>query len=94
MDVVPFALGIAVFFGLQAFQENLLFFYSPTQVLAGEQPDARKFRLGGIVASGSLQRSRARSLQQHASVVQPAEQSVNIRDHCGSCPEIESDPIH
>ena len=54
--VILAGVGLAVGLALQAFQENLLFFYSPTQVLAGEQPDARKFRLGGLVASGSLQR--------------------------------------
>ncbi len=48
--------GLAVGLALQAFQENLLFFYSPTQVLAGEAPDGRKFRLGGLVMDGSLQR--------------------------------------
>jgi len=48
------ALGVGL--ALQAFQENLLFFYSPTQVLAGEPPEGRKFRLGGLVAPGSLTR--------------------------------------
>ncbi|MDJ0927957.1 MAG: cytochrome c maturation protein CcmE [Gammaproteobacteria bacterium] len=54
--IILAGVGLAVGLALQAFQENLLFFYSPTQVLAGEQPDDRKFRLGGLVASGSLQR--------------------------------------
>ena len=54
--VILAGVGLAVGLALQAFQENLLFFYSPTQILAGEQPDDRKFRLGGLVASGSLQR--------------------------------------
>jgi cytochrome c-type biogenesis protein CcmE len=48
--------GLAVGLALQAFQENLMFFYSPTQVLAGEPPDGRKIRLGGLVTMGSLRR--------------------------------------
>ena len=48
--------GLAVGLALQAFQENLMFFYSPTQVLAGEPPEGRKIRLGGLVTMGSLQR--------------------------------------
>jgi cytochrome c-type biogenesis protein CcmE len=48
--------GLAVGLVLQAFQENLMFFYSPTEVLAGEPPEGRKIRLGGLVTMGSLQR--------------------------------------
>ena len=48
--------ALAVGLALQAFQENLLFFYSPSQVLAGEPPEGRKFRLGGLVMDGSVQR--------------------------------------
>jgi cytochrome c-type biogenesis protein CcmE len=50
--------GVALAVGLvlQAFEENLLFFYSPSQVVAGEAPEGRTFRLGGLVTTGSLQR--------------------------------------
>jgi cytochrome c-type biogenesis protein CcmE len=48
--------GLAVGLALQAFEENLLFFYSPTQVLAGEPPADRKFRVGGLVATDSVSR--------------------------------------
>ena len=48
--------GIATAFALQAFQENLLYYYSPSQILAGEAPDARSFRVGGLVEDGSVQR--------------------------------------
>lgn len=41
---------------LNAFQSNLVFFYSPTQVLAKEAPANRTFRLGGLVESGSVKR--------------------------------------
>jgi cytochrome c-type biogenesis protein CcmE len=48
--------ALAVGLALQAFEENLLFFYSPTQVLAGEVPEGRTFRLGGLVTDGSMYR--------------------------------------
>jgi cytochrome c-type biogenesis protein CcmE len=41
---------------LQAFQSNLVFFYSPTQVAAHEAPQGRTFRVGGLVQEGSVQR--------------------------------------
>jgi len=59
MITVGLALGgvaLAVMLALQAFEENLLYFYSPTQVLAGEPPEGKKFRLGGLVKDGSVQR--------------------------------------
>ena len=40
--------GAATAVALQAFQENLLYFYSPSQVTAGEVPSGRAFRLGGL----------------------------------------------
>ncbi len=40
-----------------AFQDNLLYFYNPTQVMAGEAPSGRTFRIGGMVTQGSLQRT-------------------------------------
>ena len=39
-----------------AFQSNLVFFYSPTQVMAKEAPTNRTFRIGGLVQSGSVKR--------------------------------------
>jgi cytochrome c-type biogenesis protein CcmE len=50
--------GVAVSAGLalRAFQENLLFFFSPTQVAAGEAPENRTIRLGGMVVEESVQR--------------------------------------
>ena len=41
---------------LNAFQSNLVFFFSPTQVLAKEAPVDRTFRIGGMVEKGSLKR--------------------------------------
>src|SRR5690606_20724306 len=52
------AIGVAVALVLNAFRSNLVFFYSPTQVLANEAPVGRPFRIGGMVESGSLQREK------------------------------------
>ena len=49
-------LGIAATLVLSAFQSNLVFFFTPTQIAAGEAPKERAFRVGGLVKSGSLQR--------------------------------------
>jgi len=49
--------GIATAFALQAFQQNLLYYYSPSQILAGEAPESRSFRVGGLVQDGSVQRA-------------------------------------
>jgi len=48
--------GIAVALMLKAFDENILYFYTPRQVVAGEAPDGRRFRLGGLVTLGSIER--------------------------------------
>ena len=56
------ALGILAVVGgapalvLNAFQSNLVFFYSPSQISAKEAPEGRTFRLGGLVVEGSVQR--------------------------------------
>jgi cytochrome c-type biogenesis protein CcmE len=50
------ALGVAAALVLNAFQSNLVFFFTPSQVLAKEAPQSRAFRIGGLVESGSLQR--------------------------------------
>lgn len=48
--------SLAAFLAIRAFDENILFFYSPAQVLAGEAPEDRRFRVGGLVEEGSVQR--------------------------------------
>ena len=48
--------GIAVAFALNAFNQNLMFFYSPTEVIGGKAPRDHTFRLGGLVSEGSVQR--------------------------------------
>ncbi len=49
-------LGIATALILNAFQSNLVFFFSPTQVARGEAPTDRAFRIGGLVEVGSVKR--------------------------------------
>ena len=50
------ALGIAAALVLSAFQKNLVFFFTPSQVAAHEAPQGRSFRIGGMVVPGSLKR--------------------------------------
>ncbi len=49
-------IGVAATLVLNAFEENLVFFFTPTQVAAGEAPKNRAFRIGGMVKEGSVQR--------------------------------------
>ena len=50
------ALGIAATLILNAFQSNLVFFFTPSQVIAHEVPQGKSFRIGGMVEEGSLKR--------------------------------------
>jgi cytochrome c-type biogenesis protein CcmE len=49
-------LGLVVALVLNAFQSNLVFFFSPTQVVAGEAPKGKSFRVGGLVKAGTIMR--------------------------------------
>ena len=50
------ALGVAAGLVLSAFQNNLVFFFSPTQVAAKQAPVGRTFRVGGLAEQGTLKR--------------------------------------
>jgi cytochrome c-type biogenesis protein CcmE len=50
------ALALAATLVLNAFQSNLVFFFTPTQVANGDVPHGRSFRIGGMVEKGSLMR--------------------------------------
>jgi len=50
------ALGLATWLVLGAFRQNLVFFFSPTQVATKEAPVNKTFRIGGLVENGSLKR--------------------------------------
>ena len=50
------AVGVGVGLVLNAFNSNLVFFYTPTQIAAKEAPQGRTFRVGGLVESGTVVR--------------------------------------
>src|SRR6202023_304231 len=50
------ALGLATWLVLGAFRNNLVFFFSPSQIASKEAPIGRTFRIGGLVENGSLKR--------------------------------------
>jgi cytochrome c-type biogenesis protein CcmE len=50
------ALGAATALVLSAFQQNLVFFFTPSQVAANEAPLGKTFRIGGMVEKGSVKR--------------------------------------
>ena len=52
------ALGVATALVLNAFQSNLVFFFTPTQVVDNEAPHGRSFRIGGLVEAGSVVRDK------------------------------------
>ncbi len=56
IGMMVMGVAIAVGFALQAFNQNLMFFYAPSEVLAGEAPQNHTFRLGGLVTTGSVKR--------------------------------------
>lgn len=49
-------LALAAWLVLSAFQKNLVFFFTPSQIQSGQAPAQRSFRVGGMVEQGSLQR--------------------------------------
>jgi len=53
-------LGVAVALVLSAFRQNLVFFFTPTDVVAHKAPADRLFRVGGLVETGSLKRDGVR----------------------------------
>ena len=50
-------LAIATALSLKAFQDNMMFFVSVTEVVAGEYPENKNFRIGGLVVDGSIERA-------------------------------------
>ncbi len=48
--------AVATTLALKAFNENLMFFFSATEVKQGKAPEGKKFRLGGMVVNGSVKR--------------------------------------
>ena len=54
--VIVVGVSIALALTLNAFQSNLLYFISPSEVVAGGAPIDKEFRIGGIVVEGSVVR--------------------------------------
>jgi len=52
------ALGVAAALVLNAFQSNLVFFFTPSQVVSNGAPRDRSFRIGGLVEAGSVVREK------------------------------------
>lgn len=50
------ALAVAAYFVLNAFESNLVFFFTPSQIASGEAPKNRTFRVGGMVKEGTVKR--------------------------------------
>lgn len=55
--LVLIGVGIAVGLALKAFNKNLLYYYTPSQVTAGQAHPGQMFRMGGLVVTGSVQRT-------------------------------------
>jgi cytochrome c-type biogenesis protein CcmE len=56
IGLVVAGVAVSAALALQAFRENVLFFFSPSEVAAGEAPIERGFRIGGMVVDGSVER--------------------------------------
>ena len=79
------ALCVAVALVLNAFRSNLVFFFTPSQVVAREAPVSRPFRIGGLVEKGSLTRD-PNSLTVHFRVTDTA-QTINVT-YTGLLPDL------
>ena len=75
--VIIIGVGIAAVVAMQALNENMLFFISPTDVEEQSLPAGKRFRLGGLVANGSV--SRASDSLAVTFVVTDGAKSVDVR---------------
>jgi cytochrome c-type biogenesis protein CcmE len=57
VGMILLGVGAAVAFALTAFQENLEYFHTPSEVATGKAPTDKSFRLGGMVPEGSFKRA-------------------------------------
>ena len=57
VSFILIGISIAATLILTAFEENLMYFYSPTEIANGEAPKARTFRIGGLVLTDSVKRN-------------------------------------
>jgi cytochrome c-type biogenesis protein CcmE len=54
--VIIAGVAVATGLGLKAFRQNLLYYFTPAQVSAGDAHPGERFRMGGLVAMGSVKR--------------------------------------
>ncbi len=54
--VLVIGVGVAVTLALMAFRQNLMYYYTPSEVHAGKAPTNRNFRSGGLVKAGTVTR--------------------------------------
>ncbi len=66
-------IGVGVSFALKAFNENIMFFFTPDEVMAGKAPKDKKFRIGGLVVEDSVHRP-GEGLTVHFKLVTKGEQ--------------------
>ncbi len=76
-------LSAAAAFVLNAFQSNLVFFFTPTQILNGEAPIDKTFRIGGMVKAESLKREGT----EVSFVVTDTAQDIRVR-YTGLLPDL------
>jgi len=74
--IILIGLSVLFFFFIKTFNENLLFYRSPSQINIGEFPENYIFRIGGVVEDGSLDKSQE-SMNVKFSITD-YEKSINI----------------
>jgi cytochrome c-type biogenesis protein CcmE len=57
VGAIVLGVSVAAWLGTQAFRENVMFFFNPTDISAGKAPAGQRFRLGGMVANGSIEKT-------------------------------------
>ena len=71
--------GLASFLILKSFQDNLLYYLTPSDVIAGKAPEDREFRIGGLVVVGSFYREEGSLTSQFTLTDGAATVNVNYR---------------
>ena len=76
---VLIVVGFASFLILKSFQDNLLYYLTPSEVIAGKAPDDREFRIGGLVVVGSFYREEGNLTSQFTLTDGAATVNVNYK---------------
>ena len=71
--------GSASFLILKSFQDNLLYYLTPSDVIAGKAPEDREFRIGGLVVVGSFYREEGNLTSQFTLTDGAATVNVNYK---------------